>query len=119
MNKVKQLQIERDELKEKLAKSDAINSQFRKEIDALTDENERLKKEMSASYEIINGAKKSVQTAREKAKNAKECSKRIKRKHETLIKKLQNNTTDEPMKFRRNFPEKGKSCKNAVYIPES
>lgn len=88
MDKVKQLQIERDELKEKLAKSDAINSQFRKEIDALTDENEQLKKEMAASHEIIEGAKKSVSAAREKAKNAKECSKRIKHKNEELIKKL-------------------------------
>jgi FtsZ-binding cell division protein ZapB len=87
MDKVKQLQIEREELKERLAKSDAINSQFRKEIDALADENERLKKEMAASYEIIEGAKKSVRAAREKVKNAKECSKRIKRKNEMLIKK--------------------------------
>jgi hypothetical protein len=90
MDKVKQIQIERDELKERLAKSDSINSQFRKEIDALTDENESLKKEMAASYKIVEGAKKSVLVAREKAKNAKECSKRIKRKNEMLIKKLKN-----------------------------
>ena len=81
-------EIEIEELKQRLAKLDALNSQFRKKIDSLADENDGLKKEMLTSHDIAASAKMSVLAAREKAKNSKECSKRMKQKYEKLAKKL-------------------------------